>query len=107
MDCVFCGIVKGKIPATFIYQDEEIAVFTNIEPRAPVHLLLIPKKHIEGLEELDDQILLKIKRKVVDIVLKDKLSESGYRFSTNGGAAKAVSHLHFHLLGGVNAQREV
>lgn len=106
-DCVFCGIVLGGIPANFVYQDDKIAVFTNIKPSAPVHLILIPKEHIENLSELEDDVFLRIKNKVVDIVGDQKLADKGYRLVTNGGSAKQIAHLHVHLLGGVTATREV
>ena len=106
-DCVFCKIVAGEIPAEIVYQDENIAVFVNIEPKAPLHLLFIPKRHLEHLDELDDRLLVAIKNKVVEIVKEKGLNEKGYRLVTNGGAAKAVPHLHFHLLGEVSVERQV
>lgn len=105
--CVFCGIVRGEVPADIVYQDDQIAVFTNIKPNAPVHLLLIPKEHIEKLEELDDDVFLRIKNKVLEIVKEQKLEDKGYRMLTNGGAAKMIPHVHFHLLGNVKVDREV
>ncbi len=104
---MFCKIVKGDVSADFVYQDDEIAVFTNIAPKAPVHLLLIPKVHVEDLDELDDQLLLKLKNKVIDLVKEKGLKTKGYRLTINGGAAKAVPHVHFHLLGEVAVEREV
>lgn len=105
--CVFCGIVSGKVPANFVYKDSEIAVFTNIKPHAPIHLLLIPTRHVEQLEELDGKTLLAIMKKAQDIVKDKDLVKKGYRIITNGGAAKEVAHLHFHLLGEVAVEREM
>jgi histidine triad (HIT) family protein len=106
-DCVFCKIVAGEIPAEFVYQDEEIAVFPDIKPFAPVHLLYIPKKHIGDLTEAGDALILKIKAKILEKVNELGLMEKGYRIVINGGTAKAVPHLHFHLLGEVGVERTV
>lgn len=106
-DCVFCQIVEGKLPSEMVYQDEDIAVFPSIDPKAPVHLLLIPKKHVEHLNDLPDEVLIKIKNKAMEIVTEKELASKGYRVITNGGAAKMVQHLHIHLLGDVSAHREV
>lgn len=106
-DCIFCKIVRGEVPVEFVYQDEQIAVFPDIKPRAEVHLLLIPKKHVEELEELDDEVYLLIKNKALDIVKAKDFTKIGYRIVTNGGAAKKVAHLHFHLLCGVAVEREI
>lgn len=105
--CVFCGIVEGSVPAKFVYQDDQIAVFSSIEPKAEVHLIIIPKKHMENLEELEDEVFLKIRDQAMELVGKLELNKKGYRLVTNGGAAKAVAHLHFHLLGGIKAERVV
>lgn len=106
-NCVFCQIVARAVPADFVYQDEKIAVFKSIDPKAPTHLIITPKEHIEELKDLSDKTLLAIKDKAIDLVEKNNLSPKGYRLAINGGAAKAVLHLHFHLLGGVEIIREV
>ena len=102
-DCVFCNIVKGSIPSTKVYEDEEILAFRDINPIAPVHILVIPKKHIKSLVELDDDALLAHIFKVIKKVAKEQgVEESGYRVVTNIGedGGQAVKHLHFHILGG-------
>ncbi|MEK7565670.1 MAG: HIT domain-containing protein [Patescibacteria group bacterium] len=96
-DCVFCKVVAGEIPAGFVYQDEEIAVFPDVKPQTQTHLLLIPKKHFMDLNDAPDEIILKIKNKILEL---SKDMES-YRVVVNGAAAQEVKHLHFHLLGGV------
>ncbi len=106
-NCVFCKIVRGEIPTEFVYQDENIAVFADINPAAPVHLLFIPKNHIEEISDLPDEILIKIKDKMLGVVEKLDLKDKGYRFVANGGKAKAVAHLHFHLLGDVSVARKL
>ena len=105
--CVFCGIVAGKVPAKIVYQDEKIFVIADIRPKANLHLLIIPKNHTRDLSELDDSLFLGIKNEIVDIVNKERLIEKGYRVVVNGGRGKAIDHLHFHLLGGVGADREI
>lgn len=102
-DCVFCNIVKGSIPSTKVYEDEEILAFKDINPIAPVHILVIPKKHIKSLVELEDDALLAHIFKVIKKVAKEQgVEESGYRVVTNIGedGGQAVKHLHFHILGG-------
>jgi histidine triad (HIT) family protein len=104
-DCVFCKIIKGKIPTKFLYQDEEVVVFRDINPKAPVHILIVPKKHIEKLQLVSDnekdllgQMLL-VAQKIAE---GEKIAESGYKIVVNcgEGAGQIVPHLHIHLLGG-------
>ncbi len=106
-DCIFCKIIKGEIPTDFVYQDDEIAVFSDVHPAAPTHLLFIPKNHIEELSDLTDETLIKIKNKLLEKVKELGLLDKGYRIVINGGSAKAVPHLHFHLMGPVGVEREV
>jgi len=106
-DCLFCKIARKEIPAEFVYEDEDIAVFEDKNPKAPLHLLFVPKEHVEELGEAKDMIVLSIKKKIADIVGERWLIEKGYRVVVNGGTARAVPHLHFHLLGGVDVGRNV
>lgn len=106
-ECVFCKIVRGEIPAKFVYEDEEVLAFPDIHPSAPVHLLFIPKKHVGDLTEASDDLFLKIERSILKKVKELGLKDKGYRIVANGGAAKAVPHLHVHLLGGVDVERKV
>lgn len=104
-DCLFCRIVKREIPSEIVYEDEEILAFKDISPQAPVHLLWISKRHIEGLDEIaaQDQLLIgKILLKISEYAQKDDELASGYRVCTNIGldGGQTVRHLHFHLLGG-------
>ncbi len=102
-DCVFCGIVSGEIPSKKVYEDDRILCFNDLEPKAPVHVLIIPKKHIASLDDVgdDDRDLLGyIMVKVKDIAAELGL-ENGYRLVNNCGedGFQTVQHLHFHLLG--------
>lgn len=104
-DCIFCKIIKGEIPSRKVYEDEDLYAFEDINPLAPVHILLIPKKHIPTLDDVaeEDQALLgKIVLTAQKIAAEKGLSADGYRLvsncKVNGG--QEVFHLHFHLLGG-------
>ncbi len=100
MNCIFCKIKEGKIPAKFIFEDEDIVVFPNIHPVKPIHWLIMPKKHIPEFVVLEDQILWKkllhVVQKMVD---KADLKDKGYKIVINGGGHQDVDHLHIHLLG--------
>ncbi len=103
MDCLFCSIVQGNIPAKVHYQDDLCLVFEDIHPKAPVHLLVIPKRHIVSLAEtsVDDQEILGTLLVTVSQVAKDK-GLKGYKIAINTGrdGGQVVDHLHMHLLGG-------
>lgn len=103
-DCIFCKIIKGEIPSQKVYEDEDILAFKDINPLAPVHILVIPKKHIEttnDLEEVDELIIGKIFT-IIKKLAKENNLENGYRVVNNCGedGGQEVKHLHFHLLGG-------
>jgi histidine triad (HIT) family protein len=108
-DCIFCQIAQKKSPARYVYEDKEIIVFHNARPMAPVHLLIIPKKHLKGIqfaEKKDIQILgkmLLVARKVAE---KEKLR--GYKLYFNCGklGGQVISHLHLHLVGGWKTPKE-
>jgi histidine triad (HIT) family protein len=103
--CVFCAIVAGNIPAQKVYEDDHVVAFHDINPVAPVHVLVIPKKHIASLMELsqEDEVLAgKILLAVQTVARELGLSEKGFRVVNNMGAdgGQTVFHIHFHLLGG-------
>lgn len=105
MDCLFCKIVAGEIPAEKIYEDEEMTAFRDINPVAPVHILVIPKKHIGSLAEAtreDAALLGNIQVGIANLANKLGIAESGYRVTTNIGAdgGQTVKHLHYHVIGG-------
>ena len=104
-NCLFCKIIKGEIPSSKVYEDEEILAFKDINPAAPIHVLVIPKKHIESLakmEDGDEKIISKIYKVINEIAEKQGFKENGYRVIVNCGkdGGQEVEHLHFHLLAG-------
>lgn len=98
--CIFCKIVKGEIPSKKEYEDEEVMVIENIKPEMPMHLLIIPKEHIEKFADLSDlSIWTKMSQVAKDLIDKHGLVQKGYRLLNNGGRAALVGHLHLHLMG--------
>jgi histidine triad (HIT) family protein len=105
MDCIFCKIAAGSIPADIVYRDDDILVFRDIHPMAPVHDVIIPKRHIPSLNDLTeaDQSLagkmLLVAKKVAE---KEGIAVSGYRLAINCGpdGTQEIAHLHLHVLGG-------
>ena len=104
-DCLFCKIIKGDIPSEKVYEDEEVLCFKDINPATPIHILVIPKKHITNLLEVkpeDSRIISKI-YEVINKLAKDlKIEKEGFRVIVNCGkdAGQEVMHLHFHMLAG-------
>ena len=104
-DCIFCKIVAGDIPAKVVYEDDEILAFEDISPKAPVHILLIPKRHFSTLNDPDgsDALFLgKLMLKAADLAKEQGVAEGGYRVqvNTNRDGRQEVFHLHLHLVGG-------
>ncbi|WP_207670925.1 histidine triad nucleotide-binding protein [Caloramator sp. E03] len=109
MNCIFCKIVEGTIPSQKVYEDEKVVGFKDISPVAPVHIIIIPKHHIESVMEVDENnadivshIILVAKK----IAKELGISEKGFRIVNNCGkeGGQTVPHLHFHLLGGRDMQ---
>jgi histidine triad (HIT) family protein len=104
-DCLFCKIVNGEIPAKIVYQDDHVLAFNDVNPQAPVHVLIVPKRHIATLSDLtpdDDRIVGELARRAAAIASERGISAGGYRtvFNTNRDAGQTVFHIHLHLLGG-------
>jgi len=103
MSCIFCKIIRKEIPSSVVYEDDKVLAFNDIAPQAPVHILVIPKKHADTVAELDDMSVVKDLFSVMKKLAQEKgIDKSGYRIVVNHGkdAGQAVPHLHFHLLGG-------
>ena len=104
MDCLFCKIIAGEIPSTKVYEDDKILAFRDIAPQAPTHILVIPKEHIGGVDELNAEnaaVVAHIFAKIAEIARGEGLAD-GYRVVSNIGehGCQSVRHLHFHILGG-------
>jgi len=102
-DCLFCKIAVKEIPSDIVYEDDEVVAFKDVNPQAPVHILVIPKKHISTLNDIDDfTVTGKIMEVVVKLAKEFNIDEKGYRVvaNCNRGAGQSVFHIHFHLLGG-------
>jgi histidine triad (HIT) family protein len=105
MDCIFCKIVNGEIPSDSVYQDEEIIAFRDINPQAPVHIVIIPRKHIASLSDLSQGDSALVGRMVLvanKLAKEEGIAEKGYRVVINCGkeGGQLVPHLHLHLVGG-------
>jgi histidine triad (HIT) family protein len=104
-DCLFCKIVQKSIPAKIVYEDDQTLAFDDINPQAPVHALIIPKKHLAAVQDCRDEesaLLAQLLVTCAKVAKQKGLSESGYRIVTNtgGDAGQTVFHLHLHVLGG-------
>ena len=104
-DCIFCKIIKGEIPSEKVYEDDEILAFKDIQPAAPIHVLIIPKKHITNLMEVsekDSELMGRIVEAIQKIAEQLGIAEKGFRIISNCGpdSGQEVMHLHFHLLAG-------
>ena len=103
-NCLFCKIIKGEIPSNKVYEDEEILAFKDINPMAPIHILVIPKKHIACAKDItvEDEALIGRMFTVINQIADELKLDNGYRIINNCGedGRQEVMHLHFHLLGG-------
>ena len=104
-DCLFCGIVDGKIKANLVYEDDAVVAFKDIAPKAPVHFLIIPRKHVAGVSDIaesDRELIGAIFQVAAKLAREHGIAESGYRVVVNSGAdaGQSVFHINYHLLGG-------
>ncbi|MBQ6475753.1 MAG: histidine triad nucleotide-binding protein [Clostridia bacterium] len=104
-DCIFCKIAQGQIPSTFLYEDDQVVVINDINPQTPVHMLVLPKKHIQSLaaaQEEDRDLLGHMLMTAKNMARERGVAESGYRIIVNTGrdGAQTVQHLHMHIMGG-------
>jgi histidine triad (HIT) family protein len=104
-DCIFCRVVAGEIPADIVYRDDRAVAFRDINPQAPVHALVIPREHLDSLDDAsarDESLLGHLLRVAARVANEQGLSESGYRtiINTGAGAGQSVFHLHLHVVGG-------
>ncbi|MBI5964134.1 MAG: histidine triad nucleotide-binding protein [Chloroflexi bacterium] len=104
-DCIFCKIVKGDIPSTNVFRDEQVTAFRDINPAAPTHILIVPNKHIDSVNVLisdDEPLMGHLFIVAKQLAAREKIDEDGYRLIVNTGvyAGQTVHHIHLHLLGG-------
>ena len=103
-DCLFCKIIAGEIPSSKVYEDEFCYAFKDINPQAPVHILVVPKKHLASVDEIDCENSIYVSKifQVIPSIAKNAGLLNGYRVVSNCGddACQSVKHLHFHILGG-------
>lgn len=105
MDCLFCNIIAGEIPASVVYEDDALLAFRDIKPQAPCHLLIIPKRHIATINEIQDSDAHLTGSMILcaqKLAKQAQFDEQGYRlvFNVNSGGGQEVYHIHLHLLGG-------
>ena len=100
--CIFCKIVKGEIPNNTVHENEEFLAFHDLYPKAPIHVLVIPKQHVENFQTVQPEMMAKMTPFIQEVARKLGVDESGYRLITNNGSdgGQEIFHLHFHLLGG-------
>lgn len=112
MDCIFCKIINKEIPSSIVYEDDEILAFKDIAPLAPVHIVVIPKKHIEKITQIseeDEAVIGKIYTVINKIAEEQGIAEDGFRVIINCGenGGQEVKHIHFHLLGGTKLNGKI
>ena len=102
MNCLFCRIASGEIPSTKVYEDEDVLAFRDIDPQAPTHILIIPKRHFDSVLEADPETIGKLAEVAKKLAADEGLAEKGFRLVINTGdeGGQSVKHLHVHLLGG-------
>ena len=105
MSCLFCQIVEGKIPAKMVLEEDDVVAFHDIDPKAPTHILVVPRRHIASITDLapgDDALIGRLVRKARDLARKHGLAQRGFRLVFNAGddAGYSVHHIHLHLVGG-------
>jgi histidine triad (HIT) family protein len=108
-DCLFCKIVNGEIPSEFLYENDDLVVFRDIKPHAPVHLLLVPKRHIRSINDLkpkDDAVISALFKAAKQMAKEEGVDQSGYKlmFNVEKGGGQVIFHLHLHLFGGWDKQ---
>ncbi|MFP4081019.1 MAG: histidine triad nucleotide-binding protein [Ectothiorhodospira sp.] len=104
-DCIFCRIAQGEIPADKVYEDDQVVAFRDLNPQAPVHILVIPKRHVATLNDLpeeDTTLVGRLQQVAVQLARQEGIAEEGYRtvINCNPAGGQSVYHLHLHLMGG-------
>lgn len=105
MDCIFCKIIAGEIPCTKIFESEMVLAFRDIHPVAPVHVLVVPKTHVESIQSLTEEtmsLVVPLHEAIAEVARLEGIAQDGYRVISNcgEGAGQSVPHLHYHVIGG-------
>lgn len=103
--CIFCKIIKGEIPSQKIKETEDLFVIEDIKPSAPIHFLIISKKHIKDMTEAEDELWIKIKKLSEELASDNSLK--GFRLATNVGSTAMIPHMHVHFLSGIKKDRQL
>ena len=109
MDCLFCKIIAGEIPGNVVFENDKVFCFRDINPQAPVHVLIVPKKHMDNILQCDAETAEALTDAIRTVAEKEGVAESGFRVLSNCGrdGAQSVNHLHVHLLGGKQLSEEM
>lgn len=109
MDCLFCKIIAGEIPCAKVYEDEKVFAFRDINPQAPVHVLIVPKAHMRNILECDGETAAALAGAIKKIAEMEGVKEGGFRVLSNCGkhGCQSVEHLHVHLLGGAQLSEKM
>lgn len=105
MECIFCKIIAGELPSTPLYQDEDVLVIPDIHPQAPVHLLIVTKKHVPEFLDADESLVAKMFRIAKKMIEEQKITN--YRLVNNGKGAAVIDHMHVHVMGKVDKFRKL
>lgn len=108
-DCIFCKIINKEIPSSLVYEDDNCIAFNDLYPQAPIHILVVPRKHISNVTEADSETIKNVFEAINKITKEKKIDKSGFRVITNCGrdAGQTVNHLHFHILAGTNLEEKM
>ena len=104
-ECIFCKIIRGEIPSTPVYENDEIIVINDIHPQAPVHVLVIPKVHVIDIEDMTESTFVSFMKQVRDVLKRQKIQR--FRIVHNGKGAQFVPHAHVHVMGSIDANRNL
>lgn len=107
-NCIFCKIARHEIPKEFLYEDDDIMVFPDINPAKEIHLLVVPKKHVEDFMKVTDpKLMAKIIDRIQKVIKSEGLTNKGFKVFLNGGGAQIIDHLHIHVTGPWGKQEKV
>ncbi len=108
-DCIFCKIINKEIPGSIVYENDKVLAFKDINPQAPIHIILVPKKHVISILEADREMSGDISDAIQEIAKEQDIEKSGFRVITNCGkdAGQTVNHLHFHILAGTKLGEKI